>query len=232
MKNETKTLMGILITILIFLISIAITKVIKVPIGFIPSGFMTNSMELILTGISIYYFQSKGLLTFKIKPIKIKIFFIVILTSIIAFVVVNFLTMIIYKICHISPQEQFNPFLRISPWQHFIFVLIYASIAEEILFRGFLLNMLSSLTTKGINLFKIRLSFPVIISGALFGLVHLVLLSTGASIAFVLKIVFLTMTLGSIAGYFQEKYENNTTLGIIAHMTINAIGLIVLILTL
>ena len=59
MKNETKTLMGIIITILIFLLSITITKVVKIPIGFIPSSFVTNSMELILSGILIYYFQSK-----------------------------------------------------------------------------------------------------------------------------------------------------------------------------
>ena len=61
---------------------------------------------------------------------------------------------------------------------------------------------------------------------------HFILLKTGAGIPFVLRTVFLTTTIGVIGGYFQEKYENNTLVAIIAHMTVNALGLPGLILAL
>ena len=232
MKNTTKSLMGILITIFIFLISIVITKLIKIPVGFIPSSFISHSIQLVLSALLIYYFSSKGLLVFKIKPIKIRHLFVAILTAIVAFVAVNILATIVFKILNISLLGTINPFLNFSPIQGFLFLFIYASIAEELLFRGFLLNMLTSYTTNGIRLFKIKISISAIISGVLFGLAHLVLLYTGASVAFVLRIVLLTTTIGIIAGYYQEKYENNTLVAIVVHMTINSIALIGLILNL
>jgi len=232
MKNTTKSLTGILITIFIFLISIVITKLIKIPVEFIPSSFISHSIQLVLSVLLIYYFSSKGLLVFKIKPIKIRHLFVAILTAIVAFVAVNILATIVFKILHISLLGTINPFLNFSPIQGFLFLFIYASIAEELLFRGFLLNMLTSYTANGIRLFKIKISISAIISGVLFGLTHLVLLYTGASVAFVLRIVLLTTTIGIIAGYYQEKYENNTLVAIVVHMTINSIALIGLILNL
>lgn len=232
MRDSTKISLGIFITIFIWSISVLISKVIKIPIEFIPSSFSTHSMMLILSGILIYYFQSRRLLNFRIKRIKIKLFFRVILISIIAFIIVNILIAIAFKIFNIPPQEKSNPFLKYSPYQNFVFVLIFASLAEEFLFRGFLLNMLEPLKTKGIKLLKLKISVSVLISGVLFGLAHLILLTSDASIPFVLRIVFLTATIGIIAGYCQEKYENNTFVAIIVHMTVNALGLLVLILTL
>jgi len=94
MKNEIKTLMGISITVLVFFISYGVGQSIKIPIEFIPLGFSTHSMMLVLSGISIYYFQSKGLLIFKFKRIRLKVFFIAILTSIIAFIIVKLFKLI------------------------------------------------------------------------------------------------------------------------------------------
>jgi membrane protease YdiL (CAAX protease family) len=232
MRNEVKILFGLLMTIIIFLISIAIGKFVSIPIQFIPSSFLTNSMELILSGILIYILQSKGIMTFKLKQIRLKIFFKAFLTSVIAFVIVSIITIITFKIFNISLQEKINPFLKYTPYQYIIFVFIYASIAEELLFRGFLLNILEPYSAIGIKIFKIKISVPVMISGALFGLAHLTLLSTGVSVAFVLKIVFLSTSFGLVAGYFQEKYDNNTLVPIIVHMTVNGFGLIGLIITL
>jgi membrane protease YdiL (CAAX protease family) len=231
MKDTTKISLGIILTILIYAIAQLISLIIRIPIEFIPSTFLVHTTMLILSGIFIYYFQSRKLLNFKIKRIKFKLFFRVILTSIIAFIIVAVISNILFKIFHI-PSEKANPFLKFTPLQMFVFVLIYASIAEEMLFRGLLLNMLEPLRNNGIKIMKTNISVPVIISGVLFGLAHFILLKTDAGIPFVIRTVFLTTTIGIIASYFQEKYENNTLVAIIAHMTVNALGLLGLMLTL
>ena len=136
----------------------------------------------------------------------------------------NILSAIVSKLFHISLQEKSNPLLNLSPLQLLLFVLIYASVAEELLFRGFLLNMLEPLIARGFRLFRIKISVPVIISAVLFGLAHFVLLKTGANIASVFSIVLGATVVGLIAGYFQEKYENNTLLGMVVHVTFNAMG--------
>jgi membrane protease YdiL (CAAX protease family) len=112
-----------------------------------------------------------------------------------------------------------------SPLQIFVFIFIYASIAEEVLFRGFLMNILKPVSIKGIKVFKRNLNFPVIISAVIFGLAHLILITTGAGGLFLLRIVVFTTILGLIAGYYQEKYNNNAY-AIIVHMAGNIMGVI------
>ena len=63
------------------------------------------------------------------------------------------------------------------------------------------------------------------IAAVLFGLGHLVLISTGAETLFLVRVVTATTVLGLVAGYYQEKYENNAY-AIIAHMAGNLLGLI------
>jgi membrane protease YdiL (CAAX protease family) len=64
----------------------------------------------------------------------------------------------------------------------------------------------------------------------MFGLAHFILLTSDASLPFVLRIVILASIMGTISGYFQEKYDNNILLPLTVHMTINTITLIVSIL--
>jgi membrane protease YdiL (CAAX protease family) len=109
---------------------------------------------------------------------------------------------------------------QMTPLQVLIFVFFYASIAEELLFRGFLLNFLDSDNFKGITILKRKFSTPVITSALMFGLAHLILLTTGVGILFILRIVIFTFVLGLFAGYYQEKYNNNI-FAIIVHMSGN-----------
>lgn len=230
MRDRTKITLGIVITILIYSISIFISKVVKIPIEFIPSSFLTHLTMLALSGILILYFQSKGVLKFKIKGIKINLMFRAILTAILIFISVNIISAIVYRICNIDIRSESNPFLKIVPLQYFLFVSILAGLSEEFLFRGFLLNMLEPLKTKSVKILKLKISISVLTSGVLFGLAHLILLLSGASIPFVLRILFFTTIVGIMNGYFQEKYENNTLVAIIAHITVNTLGLLILIL--
>ncbi len=232
MKNLTKTTLGILITLLIFSISVFIGKIVKIPIEFIPSVFTNQLLMIILSGISIFYFQSKGLLNFSIKPIKIKLILRIILTAVIVFIAVTITTSIAIKIiCGDIPKGP-NPFMKYTPLQYFIFLSIIAPIVEECLFRGFLLNMLEPFKSKGIKLFRIKLNVSVLISGVLFGMGHLLILTTGADLPFVFRILFFTTIVGIMNGYLQEEYENNTLAPIIAHITVNTIGFLILLLSL
>ena len=117
-----------------------------------------------------------------------------------------------------------------SPLQVFLFIFIYASVAEEVLFRGFLQNILKPLKNKGIKLFKRHISVPVMISAVAFSLAHLTLIASGANNFFIVRILIFTAVLGLIAGYYQEKYENNAY-AIIVHMGGNFMGLIAALLS-
>ena len=123
-------------------------------------------------------------------------------------------------------KPEAHPLLEAStPLQTFLFIFIYASLAEEMLLRGFLQNILSPLSVRGIRVFRQKLSLPVIISAVVFGLIHLILLTTGASGLFVTRIVIFTTVLGLFAGYYQEKH-NNFTHAVIVHMAGNLMGLV------
>lgn len=113
---------------------------------------------------------------------------------------------------------------RMNFGQTFLLVFLLASIAEEFLCRGFLQNALSTLKDKGIKVFGIRLSLPVIISAVFFGLMHLILLMSHPGFAFVARILTFTTVLGLLAGYYQEKYDN-FSYAVIVHMAGNLLGL-------
>jgi len=61
---------------------------------------------------------------------------------------------------------------------------------------------------------------------------HLLIITTGADLSFVFRILFFTTIVGIMNGYLQEKHENNTLVPIIAHITINSLGFIISLLSL
>ena len=85
------------------------------------------------------------------------------------------------------------------------------------------MNILKPLKAVGITISKRTISLPVIISAVAFGLAHLILITTGASGMVILRVVVFTTVLGLIAGYYQEKYDNNAY-AIIVHMAGNWFG--------
>jgi membrane protease YdiL (CAAX protease family) len=125
--------------------------------------------------------------------------------------------------------ESHFAFDLMSPLQVFLFIFIYASVTEEVLFRGFLQNILKPLKDKGVKIFKRHISVPVIIGAIVFGLAHLILITSGANTFFIVRTLVFTFSLGLIAGYYQEKYDNNAY-AIIVHMGGNFMGLIAALL--
>lgn len=78
-------------------------------------------------------------------------------------------------------RGEVHPAIKLNPVQFLLFVVIAASIAEELLFRGFLLNLLAPLKQRGIKILNRKISLSVMISALLFGLAHLSLASFGYS---------------------------------------------------
>jgi membrane protease YdiL (CAAX protease family) len=232
MKPSMKITLGLAITILIYSISVLISKVVKMPFEFIPSTFINQLSILAFSGISIVYFQSKGQLTFSIKPIKLRLIFSTILKAVIVFIATSILASIAINFFFRDIPKGPNPFMHYTPLQYFIFISMFTPIAEEYLFRGFLLNMLEPLKNKGIHLFRIKFNLSVLISGVLFGMAHLLIITTGADLSFVFRILIFTSIVGIMNGYLQEKHENNTLVPIIAHITINSLGFIISLLSL
>ncbi len=222
MKNNERIIYGILITIVIFILSIFLGGKLHLNIEFIPFSFITHSSMLIFS-ISLIY-GLKRYVNYKIELPQFKEILKPILFGLLATIIINIFMTIITTILG-GKIESHIVFNKMSPIQIFLFVFIYASIAEELLFRGFLMNILKPLKMKGLNIFERNISLPVIISAVIFGLAHLVLITTGASVFFIIRIVIFTTILGFIAGYYQEKYDNNA-FAIIVHMSGNLMGVI------
>ena len=232
MKNSKQILLGLIVTILIYTAAIFSGNNLHLKIDFIPDSFVTHTVMIILSFIVIYLF--KETVNYRISVPKFKQILKPILFGFLATVIVNITMSIIMNLLASgngsTGGNEAHPLLtQMSPFQVFLFVFIYASIAEEILYRGFLLNILSPLKTKGILIFKRKVSVSVMRSAVIFGLSHLILMTIGAGGMFLVKVVVFTTILGLIAGYYQEKYENNA-LAIIVHMAGNILSIVGVIL--
>jgi membrane protease YdiL (CAAX protease family) len=104
-----------------------------------------------------------------------------------------------------------------------LLVFIGASTSEELLFRGLIQGYLTPLTGVGFTLRGIRISVPVLVSAILFGLMHMALISAGATLGAVLTIVISGMVLGIIAGYYREK-TGSLLPAILTHICFNIWG--------
>ena len=222
MKNNLKVVYGLVITTLIFLIANIVGSKIHQNHIFITNSFFVHTFMLFLSVIAIVTMRKNvnytiALPKFKhlIKPIAL---------GIAVTIVINIAMAVITKL--VGENIEGHALLsKMNTPQVIVFVFIYASIAEEILFRGFLQNLISSLKTKGIPLFNRKISLPVIISALAFGFAHLILISTGAGIFFLVRVVLFTTLLGLVAGYYQEKYNNNAY-AIIVHMSGNLLAVL------
>jgi membrane protease YdiL (CAAX protease family) len=222
MKTNKRIIFGLIITLVIFLISTFLGSKLNIRMDFFPDSFLTHSIMLLLSIIVIYSFRKY--VNYRISFPKFKKILKPVLFGILVAIIVNVSMSILVNA--LGGNIESHPLLmKMTPMQTFVFVFIYASIAEEFLFRGFLLNILKPLDHKGIKILKRKISIPVIISALAFGLGHLIIISTGVTGLFVLRIVLFTTILGLVAGYYQEKYNNNA-FAIIVHMAGNLMGLI------
>ncbi|RKX65172.1 hypothetical protein DRP44_06935 [candidate division TA06 bacterium] len=219
MNKILKMFLGIFVTFLVLMISGGIEITLKSLSISIPEGVGSQFGILIISILLIFLFSRKQIIKFNISKLKIRQLIYPIGLTVL-------LSILIYLFSMIVGNENHPSATSMSVLQQLIFIVFFASLSEELLFRGFLQNMLEPIRSCGINISNIRLSLPVIISGVLFGIMHFALVSTGASFSLVIQIVVSAMLLGMIAGFFQEKH-NNFTFAFIVHMTANLSGLII-----
>ena len=220
MKNKQRIIYGFSVTVIIYIIAQFVNF--NFNSDFIPQAFLTYTIFLVLSAFAIFVLRKN--LSYNISMPKFSKVFKPFGLGIIVFFVTFFIISVVTTVFG-GEVEGHPAFSVMNPLQIFIFVFIYASIAEEILFRGFLLNLLKPLNTNGITVFKRKISLPVILSALAFGLAHLILIKTGVGFMFLVKIVLFTTSLGLVAGYYQEKYDNNAY-AIIVHMGGNFIGVV------
>ncbi len=220
MNKAVKIILGIVITFFTLVLSGVLGIEMTLFFDF-PPGFFNQIIILFLASILIYFFNKKGIINFQIGKITIKNIILPIILTISLLIIAE---VIFSKVLGYEVDEHFAS-SSMSSIQIFFIVVILGSISEELLFRGFLQNMLEPIKSYGIKISKIKLSLPVLISGLLFGIMHFGLLTMGASFSFVMRIVLSAAILGMIAGYFQEK-QKNFTIALIVHVTANVMGLI------
>jgi membrane protease YdiL (CAAX protease family) len=218
LNNKLKIFLGIIITALVLALSGGIELTIKSIFDSTPIGVGNQIGILILSILLIFFFSKSRIIEFKIARIEIK--------QLVQPIIITVLLLTIREVIPVVKGSESHPAaVSMSILQQVIFIVVLASLSEELLFRGFLQNMLNPIKRYGINIYNLKLSLPVIISGILFGLMHFALMGTGASFNYVFQVVIFATLLGMIAGFYQEKH-NNFSFAFIVHMTANLVGLI------
>lgn len=177
---------------------------------------------LILSIITILVINKGSLKNYGFSTAKdtnyLKMTLITIAITIGAFIIGNILFIVILS--HLFPTENTNVFPKVdSLIEQILTVWIWSSICEEVLVRGLLQGFMNHLKTKKI----LGLSLSVIISGLLFGSMHLSLISAGMGIWFVSFILFNTTIIGLLAAYYREKSESLIP-PILIHIIANVVG--------
>ena len=229
MKKSVNLISGIFLTIIIFGLRAIASRIFHIDSEFIPGSFLTHTTMLVFSLIAIYIFTKNGILKLQFQKVKFKYYIYGGLITLLAFIIALILgTVILIAFgIPIDPSDKGHAALSsMSTLQIFIFVFLYASICEEFLFRGFIQNFFEPLKLIGLRISKnIFVSMPVLLSGVLFGLSHLILLTSNTSGPAIFRIVIMTTMVGFVAGYFQEKHKSILP-AIIIHMTANLPGLI------
>ncbi len=229
MKKINHLILGIALTAFIYFSGVFLSRIVSIPIDFIPNSFIIHSTMLLLSIAAIIVLKQNSFFTFHFKKVRFKYYIYGILTGFAGLIIAGILATAILSLLGKGIDPSGNRHAGVSGMsslQFFLFIFIFASVCEEFLFRGFTQNFLHPLNHIRLNISKsVYLSLPVVISGVLFGLGHLILLGTETSGPFIFSTVLMTSIVGTIAGYFQEKHQNILP-AIVIHMTANLPGLI------
>ena len=222
----SRLLVGLLLTFSVSVAAVVLRNVVKLNSEFFPSFALSGFIILFLAIVLIVAFRNQ--LDYRIAVPKFNQIWKPVLFGLLTTLVLNILTGIITTVLH--GRIEAHPVIRnASVLQYVLFTFILAPVAEEHLFRGFLQNYLKPLGDKGITVFHRRISLPVLIAALAFSLSHLGLLASGVGSAFMIRTALFTFVLGTIAGYYQEKY-NNIVPAILVHMAGNLLGMLPVVL--
>jgi membrane protease YdiL (CAAX protease family) len=118
-----------------------------------------------------------------------------------------------------------SPLKGLGFLQVVLLVWIFASVAEEVLVRGYVQSYLEPLRDRGFSAFRMRISLPVLLSALFFAAMHLILLSTGTSFFATYIVIAFAFFLGLVAAYQREK-TGSLLPAIAAHVSFNIGGVV------
>ncbi len=118
-----------------------------------------------------------------------------------------------------------GPLKGLSFVQIILLVWVLASVAEEILVRGYVQSYLEPLMDRGFTVFHLRISLPVIMSAIFFAIMHIILLATGTSILTTYIVVVFAFFLGLVAAYQRER-TGSILPALAAHVSFNIGGVL------
>lgn len=219
MKSIERTLYGLIVTIVIFALAMLMGYLMNGLEGSVANSLATSVTMLTLSYLAI--FTCRRYMNFSIAIPQAEKILRPIGITIAVSLSVN-ISLAILTVALGGEMEGHPAINNFTVWQAILLVVICAPISEEFLFRGFLLNFLKPITSRSFLIFKRRISMPILISAIVFSLGHLILLSSGVGIPFILRTLVFTFILGLISGYYQEKHQN-TAYAILVHMSANSL---------
>ncbi len=212
---------GVLLGLLVLVLCGVAVSTIKL-VGFVESlpsmAAFTHTMMAILSLILMYLFSKGKMSVYGLKGVKLRDLILPIFVGLVVGGVFAVGGTLLRLDLSLKFLEQF------SVLQIVVLICIYASVAEELLTRGFLQSFLAPLKTKGLTVFRFHLSMPILIAALFFGLMHLSLLTEGASHQSVLFTIISAIVLGIIAGFYRER-TGSILPAIVVHMSFNVWGL-------
>lgn len=232
MRMLARIIATILLTFMVFFASMMIPMATRIVIPYVPQTFWLHLSMIILTYFYGSLLKLRGINIFPTAKTPLISTFKAIGTSLGLSMGASLLFIVTTMILGVRSEggNEHFVFKTMHPLQIAVFVVVVASIAEEMLTRGLLQTLLEPVRMRGISFFKTRLSVPVLISGIVFGFLHFGLVKTGASPLFVAQIIVSTTVLGCCAGYYREKY-NSLRIAIFIHAAFNALGLLLFLLS-
>lgn len=109
---------------------------------------------------------------------------------------------------------------QLNVLEFLLIIVIWSSIAEEVLVRGFVQTYLKPFEHKQVNLLSWTFSVPVFTCALLFSGIHLSLFFAGVDFFTIGITLFTTFLLGLLAGVYKEKYDSIIP-SILTHMSFN-----------
>ncbi|PIQ19684.1 MAG: hypothetical protein COW65_19355 [Cytophagales bacterium CG18_big_fil_WC_8_21_14_2_50_42_9] len=110
-----------------------------------------------------------------------------------------------------------------------LFIWIWSSVVEEVLFRGLIQSYLGNFKQKLFIIRKAVISPAVFVSALFFGGLHFSLFKLDSNLFFVTGIVLNAFILGLIAGYYREK-TGSIWPAVFIHIIFNVVGSLPLLL--
>lgn len=118
-----------------------------------------------------------------------------------------------------------SPVQGLSFVQIILLVWVLASVAEEVLVRGYVQSYLEPLSHIGFTVFRLRVSLPVLLSALFFSAMHLILLTTNTPFITIYVVLVFTFALGLVTAYQREK-TRSVLPAITAHVSFNIGGVV------